>query len=128
MYENIGGKIKSLAKVSFIVATSLFVLSGIIFLLSAENASYRYEDTLITYGVLLPILGPLFSWIGTWLLYGFGELIEKVSDIEYNTRGTERKSTEYSISEQKKISNIEKLHVKGLITDEEYEQAISKYE
>lgn len=34
---------------------------------------------------------PLLAWASTRLLYGFGELIDKVCDIEKNTRGGERK-------------------------------------
>lgn len=36
----------------------------------------------LTTSILILFLGPIVSWIGTWCLYGFGELIFKVSHID----------------------------------------------
>ncbi len=74
MFENIGQKIKTLAVVIFVVCAVLFVILGIITL---------FVNFLV--GILCISLGPLFSWISCWLLYGFGEIIEAVDDIRSNT-------------------------------------------
>ena len=79
MYDNIGGKIKGLAKATFIVEAIAAVITGIVLMCIDED--------LILYGILSLIVGPVLAWISSWLLYGFGELIDKVSDIERNTRG-----------------------------------------
>ncbi|MBP5242555.1 MAG: hypothetical protein J6Z36_02570 [Clostridia bacterium] len=84
MYKNIGGKIKGLAIGLFFAAAILGVIVGIV--LMAVDAD------LIPQGLLLLIGGPITAWISSWVLYGFGELIEKVSDIERNTRGGESNS------------------------------------
>ena len=72
MYDNIGGKIKGLAKASFIVAAIAEVITGIALMATNED--------LIAYGLLVMFVGPIVAWISSWLLYGFGQLIEN-SDI-----------------------------------------------
>jgi hypothetical protein len=120
MYDNIGGKIKGLAKASFIVAAIAEVITGI--------ALMAADEDLILYGLLVMVVGPIVAWVSSWLLYGFGELIDKASDIERNTRGGERKSEAQSKVDSERISKIEKLRSQGLITEEEYQTAISKGE
>ncbi len=120
MYDNIGGKIKGLAKVLFIVTAIAEVITGI--------ALMATDEDLILYGFLVMIVGPIVAWVSSWLLYGFGELIDKASDIERNTRGGERKSEAQSKVDSERISKIEKLRSQGLITEEEYQAAISKGE
>ena len=78
MFDNIGGKIKSLAKVVCWICIILFIIMGIIMCLAGP--SY------IIYGVLVAVLGSLASWIGSFVLYGFGELIDNSAKIEENTR------------------------------------------
>ncbi len=77
MYDNIGGKIKGLAKASFIVEAIAAVITGIAL----------WVDTEEWWCSLILFCGPIVAWVSSWLLYGFGELIDKVSNIERNTRG-----------------------------------------
>ena len=72
MYDNIGGKIKSWAKVSFLVTAVIEVITGIALITTDEDPA--------VYGWLIMILGPIAAWVSSWLLYGFGQLIEN-SDI-----------------------------------------------
>ena len=85
MYDNIGGKIKGLAKATFIVEAIAAVIAGIALLASEV-------DDLILPGILSIIVGPLIAWASSWCLYGFGELIDKACEIARNTCGGERKS------------------------------------
>jgi len=71
-YDNIGEKIKGLAKAFFFIGAIAAVFAGI-FLMSDS------EDTVL-WGLLMIIAGPIISWVSSWLLYGFGQLIEN-SDI-----------------------------------------------
>ena len=118
MFDNIGGKIKGLAKAVFIVEAIAAVIAGIALIASDED--------LIPIGLLVLFIGPIVAWVSSWLLYGFGEIIDKTCDIERNTRGGERKSEAQSKVDYERISKIEKLRSQGLITEEEYQQAISK--
>jgi hypothetical protein len=118
MYDNIGGKIKGLAKAVFIVEAIAAVITGIALMASDED--------MIPIGLLVMVVGPLVAWASSWLLYGFGELIDKTCDIARNTHGGERKSEAQSKVDYERVSKIEKLRSQGLITEEEYQQAISK--
>lgn len=68
MFDNIGSKIKTLAKVLTWLGIIGSCISGI--LLMAE------DEDLIAAGLLIIIFGSLISWGGSFLLYGFGQLIE----------------------------------------------------
>lgn len=117
MYDNIGGKIKGLAKASFVVATIAEVITGF--------ALMAVDEDLIIYGLLAMFVGPIVAWISSWCLYGFGELIDKACEIERNTRGGERKSEAQAKVDSERMNKIERLRAQGLITEEEYQQAIS---
>jgi hypothetical protein len=119
MYDNIGGKIKGLAKATFIVEAIAAVITGIAFM--------AMDDDLVPVGLLVMILGPIVAWVSSWLLYGFGELIDKTCDIARNTYGGERKSEAQAKVDSERINKIEKLRTQGLITEEEYQKAISKH-
>ena len=68
LYEDIGTKIKNLAKWMFLIEAISAILAGLFFIFSDE-------DTII-YGLLTILFGPVAAWISTWLLYAFGDLVE----------------------------------------------------
>lgn len=72
MYNNIGGKIKLLAAISFAIMAIGSFVGGI--------AMMATDDDLIPPGVFVLILGPVVSWVSTWVLFGFGELVESNED------------------------------------------------
>lgn len=118
MYDNISSKIKGLAKAAFIVEAIAAIIAGIALMASDED--------MIPVGLLVMVVGPIVAWVSSWLLYGFGELIDKACDIARNTYSGERKSETQSKIDYERISKIEKLRSQNLITEEEYQQAISK--
>ena len=67
MFDNIGGKIKTLALVCTVIGMIASVLWGLILL----------SERMVLLGVFVAGLGCLASWISSFLLYGFGELIEQ---------------------------------------------------
>ncbi len=69
MFNNIGDKIKTVAVIISILGIIFSVILGLVFLTTS---------TLI--GILIILLGSLLSWVSTFLLFGFGQLIEN-SDI-----------------------------------------------
>ena len=79
-YSNVGGKLKIFAKIIFALDTALTVLLGIAILILAEESN--------TMGLFFIILGPVFSWLGSLVLYGFGELVERAAEIAHNTSNT----------------------------------------
>ena len=79
MFENIDGKIKSLSIVSSIIGIVGSIFGGIIIC---------FTDMGI--GIALMVLGPILSWVSSFVLYGFGVLIEKVCEIAENTGRTSK--------------------------------------
>ena len=74
-FENIGSKIKTLAIITTIVGLATSVFLGLYIL--TTNALY---------GVLIALIGSLVSWLSAFFMYGFGELIEKTTEITKNTK------------------------------------------
>lgn len=67
MFSNIGGKIKVLAVVLTIAGICGSVCMGV------EIMDSYYGDE--TYGLLVMIIGSLLSWVLSFTIYGFGEII-----------------------------------------------------
>ena len=95
MWNNIGGKIKTLAKVIFWIEAACFIIGGIVMLakgirLNGEMRRYSYYENepgtiLILCGLAMMVIGPLMAWIGSFLLCGFGQLIESSEQTANNT-------------------------------------------
>ena len=84
-----------MAKVIFALETAASIIAAIA-LFSTE------VDELAGLGVALLCLGPVIAWVSSLFIYGFGELIDKVTDIEFNTcLGAVRLKTEPENSEEK---------------------------
>ena len=135
MYENIGKKIKVLAQAIFILESIAAVITGIVLWIDIEEG----WCAIVLFG------GPVVAWISSWLLYGFGELIDKVCDIERNSRGVATKSNSHvhtptqsntpeqakpekaTMTKEERIANLNRLLDQGLITKDEYQMAISRW-
>jgi len=83
MFDNVGGKIKVLAK----VLTGIGIVASIISAISIwSQAGARYAGPSGPYiwtGLLVLILGCLSSWLGSLALYGLGQMIENTDNISY---------------------------------------------
>lgn len=71
MFNSIGRKIKSLAKVLFWFATILSIVLGFV---GAGPVG----------AIVFGILGGIFAWFGTFLFYGVGQLIENTDKMVEN--------------------------------------------
>jgi len=88
LYENIGSKIKNWAKWIFVIEAIGAVITGLVLLFTDED--------LFLYGLLTLVCGPIVAYIGSGILYAFGELVEKTADNENNTRQILKKLNEKS--------------------------------
>ena len=75
MYENMGAKLKGLAIFEFISVALVTVISGIC-LIAKEQSS----------GWFVLIGGPFLGYVGSWVLYGLGTLIENTEENGDNVR------------------------------------------
>lgn len=116
MWDNIGGKIKETVKLSFWLEVIAGFVTGFVFI--------AHENFLV--GFLAMFVTPFAALAISYFFYGFGEIIDKLCEIERNTRGGEIKSATQTKADSERIAKIENLRAQGLITEEEYKQAISK--
>lgn len=70
LFDNIGRKLQTLAKILFVVG----IIASIVYALILFRASFG-NDALVL-GVLVLVGGILGSLISSWLLHGFGEIVE----------------------------------------------------
>ncbi len=148
-FDRVGRKIKSVTKGFFWFQVISYLIAGII-------------CAFFTYGIslLVAIVAIVIVWISSWLLYGFGELVDKICDIEINTKSlnnintfsekfqpayqsgsgisqsshkanylssstTQQRLKDKDIEEQNRIRKIRNLRMKGLISEEEYQEMMS---
>jgi len=77
MFDNIGGKLKGIAKAfCWIGIIGSIILAIVYFSISNGNGD------LITSGIIILIVGCLVSWVGSLATYGFGELIDRIISID----------------------------------------------
>ena len=126
MFQNIGKKIKTLAVVVCWIGIAGSVIGGIVMI--AVGADSSGGDLLIRLGLPLIFLGPLFSWIGSFVLYGYGDMITRVRRIERKLYGQENEEEEKSDSAGKddRLAKLQSLREQNLISEEEYWDAVSK--
>ena len=101
MFRNIGKKIKGLASVLFWIQAILYILTGIgIIIFSIVGGNYMSRLGIsggirialgIIVGLLFAGLGFLLAWLSQFILYGFGELIDKTAETEKNTAELKKK-------------------------------------
>jgi len=145
MFDNIGSKIKTVAKVVCWIGIIASVIVGFIMLV-------QDEDTALA-GILTMIFGSLGSWVGSFITYGFGQLVENSdilvkqsnqvpskSNLSSSVSGSTQQTGKHQwrcnvcgnmISEEicpicnkEKIENLNKWKEQGLITAEEYAQKL----
>lgn len=75
MYDNIGSKIKGLSVTVAVVTAIACIITGIVLMCIG--------DALFISGLLIAVIGSFSAWISSWLLYGFGELIEQTCNNTY---------------------------------------------
>ena len=95
MFNNIGGKIKGLAKVLFWATCVISVIMGLV-MIATEH---------LIIGLPLLIAGPVGAWISSWFLYGFGEIISTLKAIEENTREKKEVKPTYKAPAAKPTKN-----------------------
>lgn len=96
MFNNIGSKIKKLTTFVAVFLMIIFTIIGAIYM-------YRFSDEWYI-GLLIIIIGSLFSWLGSFVLYGFGELVENSAII-----AGKQELNQPQITENKHENNEEQL-------------------
>ena len=95
MFNNIGHKIQKLAKAFWWIGIVFWTITGLALMAGGSSVTYRLNGEFVransgagvVAGILTIIVGVLVSWIGSFLLYGFGQLVEDTHAIRANTEG-----------------------------------------
>lgn len=95
MFDNIGGKIKTVAATIAWLGIIGSIIIGIIIIAEA-NDSYYPSATETLSGWLVIIVGSLSSWVSSFTLYGFGQLIENTDAISSEMESIKRTTSEYA--------------------------------
>lgn len=77
MFDNIGVKIKNVAKIACWIGIVVSIIIAIVLFACASDSLSEELNVLLGFVVLLA--GPFLSWLCTLVLYGFGELVDNSS-------------------------------------------------
>ena len=125
MFDNIGKKIKTLAKVLVWIGIIAALVLGIVFLVISGDVHGSAKSTFVFSGLIFLIAGPFLCWISCFFIYGFGELIDKTCDIQAAIGGNGQQSDINLIQKQKK-EKLDRVLRQGLITQDEYDKAMGQ--
>jgi len=78
VFDNIGGKIKTLAQVVCCIGIVCSVFVGIVMAVNGEDLAFS--------GFMIMVIGSLVSWVSSFTLYGFGQLIENTDQLVLNAQ------------------------------------------
>ncbi len=118
MYENIGRKIKFFAGLVGYGGAIISIIAGIIWTFSLADDYYTEDYAFI--GIVVGVVLAFLFWVGQFLIYGFGELVDNTMQIN---RKLSFSSSENDISE--KVAKLKEWRKKGLITETEYVEKIN---
>ena len=116
MFSNIGGKIKKLA----IILCVLGMIGSVVYGIICFTNSNKYQDLKLV-GILILVGGCLVSWIISFFVYGYGELIERAASIDKRLAkgaGGRRSGNRADLLRQ--------LLDEGLLTEEEYRSKLNQ--
>lgn len=122
MFDNVGSKIKALA--------SFFCWGGIIASVIGGIIVITLDEDLVWAGLAVIIIGSLLSWVSSFVLYGFGELVVN-SAIIAGKRADDSVQHPNTVAPQdknEKIAALNNLKARGLISEEEYSRKLAELE
>ncbi|MBE6917110.1 MAG: hypothetical protein E7470_04295 [Ruminococcaceae bacterium] len=73
MYEWVGTKIKSLTKIICGIGIAVSVIGGVVLIFTANFLT----------GIIVAVVGALSSWISGFMLYGYGEIVDNLMEMNY---------------------------------------------
>ena len=118
MYENIGKKIKFFAGLVGYGGVAVSIIAGIVWTVFLVDNRYTRDYAFV--GIVVGIVVAFLFWVGQFILYGFGELVDQTTQIN---RKITFSSSENDVSE--KVKKLKEWKTKGLITEAEYVEKIN---
>ncbi len=94
MFDNIGGKIKTVAATIAWLGIIGSIIVGSVMIAEASDSYYPSATETLS-GWLVMIVGSLSSWVSSFTLYGFGQLIENTDAISSEMESIRHITSEY---------------------------------
>ncbi len=122
MFDNVGSKIKGLA--------SFFCWGGIIASIIGGIILIGLDENLVFAGFAVIVIGSLLSWVSSFVLYGFGELVANSAIIAGKRADDSVQNADAVVpmDENEKIAFINHLKTKGLLSEDEYNRKLAEIE
>ena len=122
MFDNIGGKIKGLAR--FVCWAGIIISAIYALILWTSPAGQGNSGSAFLTGLMILAIGGLASWVGSFFVYGFGELIERAVSIDEQMKrgGTTGKGTPVKNAKKPSAGELLRWLDDGLITEEEFNE------
>lgn len=105
MYDNIGEKLKNWAKALCVLGIIASVITAIVLWSIKEWVRYEYVHPYILHGFIVLILGSLFSWTSTWVMYAIGHAAEN-SDRQVSQNGMLQIQNEKLLNQNEEILKL----------------------
>lgn len=105
MYKEIGKKIKGVATLMCVLGFMTSVVIGGVIIANGSEAAVL--------GLVVIVMGSALSWLSGFLLYGFGELIDTISDRVMNMLVTIQKNTHSTVLYEQMQYELMKIDVKN---------------
>lgn len=132
MYDNVGEKVKVLARIFFVLGVIAAVVGGIA-MMAISSTQNEEGAGLAVGGLFTLLLGPFAAYGLSLPIYAFGELIERISDISSDVYSINNSlQTSNAKNEKKKailttkFEKLERLLNEQLISREEYKTAVMR--
>lgn len=115
MKENVGRTIKTIANVCYIIGIILSIIAGLILATEISGAF-----------ILISIIGPLVLFVPYYMMFGFGEIIIKLYEIEENTRSKNVKGKKGKKRNNSQVEESNNENYDEEIFDDDYDDSIPK--
>lgn len=137
MFTNVGVNIKKYVKLLFGISAFLTLVITIFLMYIIIEAG---GDGLALVVLLVGGLVIVVEWIGTWIVYGYGELVDRVIRIEQyqnpnksakhipNPAPSPATAPAPAPNPEDRYSTLLSLRTQGLISQEEFDEAVSKFD
>ena len=110
-FDNIGGKIKNLAKLSCWITILLIWIAAPISFIALVSDDWTAELCWIP--LVFAVIGPVFVWIGSWTMYAFGEFVEDIHAIRNKEGTTAEEKAKYEAEVKDSIAKKNDLQTKN---------------
>ncbi|MBO5715387.1 MAG: hypothetical protein J6S23_03210 [Clostridia bacterium] len=115
MKENVGKTIKTIANVCYIIGMILSIIAGLILATDISGAF-----------ILISIIGPLVLLAPYYMMFGFGEIIIKLYEIEENTRSKDVKGKKGKKRNNSQVEESSNENYDEEIFDDDFDDSIPK--